>query len=351
MNDLQLEISLKRTGKSSWLAFLSVLIGALGVVLVLFIPTIMKIQPSILLQVQWPVIALTLLLIGTCVWLLLKVRWRYNRNKLLLIAGATLALGLILFEFTVYYAQDKIIYMQPKLTIEGKDYITNTFQNVEEISIKTDDQITLKGWLIRNSQEKQAPLMIYFGGNNENVPPNFLSNLTGLNIAFVNYRGYGLSGGTPSEITIKADGLTIYDTLAQYNYVDNQKIIISGRSLGSGVATYVSSKRAVMGVIFISPYDNMIRVVQDLFPIFPSMLARNHFNSIELAPSISSPVLSFIGEKDETVIPQRSDSLLNQWAGEKQFVYIPGANHNNILTYPIISEETKKFLIRISGIN
>ncbi|WP_239614584.1 alpha/beta hydrolase [Cohnella mopanensis] len=345
MHNLPLEnkpITSKRAG--GWPTVASVLFGVVGVIFALLWPTVRNLQHSTGFPIQWPFVSFILLLLGSATWLLVKARKRHSRRSLVMTIGVTLVVGLLLFESTIYLAHERVIFMQPKLSENGREYVKNVFQNVEEISIETNDQIALKGWIIRNAIEDKAPLMIYFAGNNDNVPPIFLTQLTGLNIAFVNYRGYGLSEGTPSEFKIKEDSLTFYDTLVQNEHVDNGQIIIAGRSLGSGVATYLASNRAAKAVILISPYDSMSRVVHDMLPMYPQVLSNTHFDSYRLAPAISAPVLSFIAEQDTTVIPERSESLLKQWAGDKHTVYVPGANHNSIMSYPIIVEETIKFL-------
>jgi cephalosporin-C deacetylase-like acetyl esterase len=323
---------------------LFVIFGTTGISLLFFINAIVKLQPSLLVQVKWPVIILSIILNGTYIYLLFKLRRSYGKKLLLISIIATFALGLTLFETTIFYAQGKILFEQPKLTELGKDYITNTFRHIEDITIETKDQIKLKGWMIHNSKEKKSPLIIYFGGNNENVPPSFFNNLNGWDIVFVNYRGYGVSEGIPTETNLKADALIIYDSVSQRKDIDNQQIVIIGRSLGSGVATYIAKEREVSGVVFISPYDSMVHVVEDLFPLFPSRFVINHFNSIDLAASINSPVLSFIGENDNTIRPQRSYSLLSKWSGEKKTRIVQGANHNSILNNDILREDIISFL-------
>lgn len=344
MGNLPIDLILKRSYKGAWIAILSVFFGTIGVALLLSLDAIVKLQPSLQFQLKWPVIFLSIIFNGACIGLLFMLRNSFGKRLLLLSFVATLALGLILFETTVFYAQDKILFEQPKLTEQGKDYISKTFRHLEDITIETKEKIKLKGWMIQNSKEEKSPLIIYFGGNNENVPPSFFNNLSGWNIAFINYRGYGLSGGTPTETNLKIDALIIYDTLSQRSDVDNRDIVVVGRSLGTGLATYIANERTVSGVVLISPYDSMVHVVKDLFPLFPTKFVNNHFNSIDLAGLITSPVLGIIGENDHTIRPQRSNLLLNKWTGEKQTRIVQGAHHNNILNNSILNEEINEFL-------
>lgn len=343
-----IELNRNKSYKGVLLAVSSLFLGALGIVLLLFLNAINAIQPSILIQIKWPVILLTTIVSGICVCLLIYSGKTFGRRVLLVLVAVILLLGFIFFEITVFFAQDKILFMQPKGAEQHNVYVNDTFQNVENISIETEDQNILIGWMIHNSSEQgKSPLILYLGGNNESVPPNFLQKLSGWNIAFINYRGYGFSEGVPNETNLKADGLILFDYLSQRKDVDLENIVIIGRSLGSGVATYIADNRIVSGVVFISPYDSMVNVTTDLFPLFPSQLVNNDFNSFGLADSITTPVLSIIGDKDFTIRPQRSNKLLSKWAGEKQIVIIQGANHNSIMSYDILAEAVSGFLSSI----
>jgi pimeloyl-ACP methyl ester carboxylesterase len=218
---------------------------------------------------------------------------------------------------------------------------------MEDISLKTPDSIILKGYFIHNSTESNAPLIIFFGGNDEPSPPFFLKNYKGWNVAFINYRGYGLSEGSPSELNLRHDALSIYDALSKREDVDTDHIVMAGRSLGTGVAIYVAKERSVKGVILISPYDRIKGVQEDLFPFIPPILIRNDYNPIELVSSIKVPLLCFIGDQDHLISPKRSESLVKEWAGESEIRKIEGANHDNIYFSHYIDDYMVSFLRKI----
>jgi alpha/beta superfamily hydrolase len=274
--------------------------------------------------------------------------YKIYRRRIVLWSGlAILILGWILFCGVIYATQDKIGLPQPKLTEGLQFYIKSAFSNIEDISIETPDNIKLKGYLIHNSTANKSPLMIYFGGNNEQVPPFFLKSYKGWNVAFINYRGYGLSEGTPTEKNLRYDALTIYDTLFKREDVDKGNIVMAGRSLGTGVAIYVAKERSVQGVILISPYDYIKGVQEDQFPFIPPALIKNSYNPIELVKSIKVPVLCFIGNQDRLIFPKRSLSLIKEWAGESKIRTIEEANHENIYFSHYIYDDTVLFLHKI----
>ena len=139
------------------------------------------------------------------------------------------------------------------------------------------DGLQLKIWKIANGKDRAV---IYFGGNAENVARNindFQDVLPGYDIFLANYRGYGGSEGEPTEDGLYADALALYDHVKN-DYAD---ISIIGRSLGSGVATYVAANRPVEQLALITPYDSVESVAEKKFPIFPvSFLLKDKYESV-----------------------------------------------------------------------
>ena len=104
-----------------------------------------------------------------------------------------------------------------------------------------------------------------------------------------------------------------------------------GRSLGSGVAVHLASKRNVEGVVLISPYDSMTSLAKEFYPWLPATLLLKHpFDSLTLAPSIQVPLLSIIGSHDNIITPQHSKVLVQAWGGKTQLVEIEAVGHNEL---------------------
>ena len=201
-----------------------------------------------------------------------------------------------------YFMQDNYIYYPQKITKDYADMILKSNKNVEEVIIETSDKSKLHGWFVKLTTLK-APLVIYFGGNGEEV--SYLANdpkFKDYSILTMNYRGFGLSEGKPSEKSFLSDSLEIYDYAIKRTDIDTNNVIIMGRSLGTGVAIYVSSKRNCKAVILTSPYDSINSVAQEQMPFLPiELISRNKFNSILLAPQIKYPLLSLVATEDSTI--------------------------------------------------
>jgi pimeloyl-ACP methyl ester carboxylesterase len=173
--------------------------------------------------------------------------------------------------------------------------------------------------------------IIYFGGNAENVYGNvtmFERAFADTSVYLVNYRGYGGSTGSPSERGLYVDAVSIFDRLE----TEHTQIAVIGRSLGSGVATYLASVRNVDRMVLITPFDSIERVASQLFPIFPiSLLLKDPYRSIERVGAIDAPTLVIVAERDEVIPRRHSDALIAAFGDRKpQVVTIRGAMHNTI---------------------
>jgi dienelactone hydrolase len=166
-------------------------------------------------------------------------------------------------------------------------------------------------------------------------------------VLFVNYRGYGRSGGKPGERDIVADGLEIYDWAARRPDVDPARIAVHGRSLGSGVAVQVAAARPARCVILTTPFDSALDVARAIYPWLPvSLLLRHPFDSAAHAPKLRVPALFLMGSAD-TLIPNRhSERLASVWGGPVERVLLEGFGHNDLDMNPRYAQAVHAFLDR-----
>lgn len=255
------------------------------------------------------------------------------KSLLRIVVGILIAIPLLLYPF-LYFTQDKLVFIQQPRNSERFDWVKQEYPQVEELKIKTSDNITLHGWLVKNSSKKPSPLLIYFGGNAEEVSGLIKKSnlLSGWSLLLVNYRGYGLSEGSPSQKALFQDAVWLYDTLTQRADIDPKKVVAFGRSLGTGVAVHLAAQRHLKGVILVSPYDSIRSVAQRVYFYVPvSLLLKHPFDSLALAPSIKVPMLALIAEHDKIIPHSHSDALIDAWGGVTEYHQIPNSNHDNIV--------------------
>ena len=257
-----------------------------------------------------------------------------------------IAIYIVLY-IILYIFQGKFLFFPQKLPMELIAIIHRDFKNAEEINLTTDDNVRLHGWFLKNSKVKPAPLIIFFGGNSDDVT-NYVINIDNLknwNTALINYRSYGLSEGQPNEKNLFKDSLAIYDYFASRPDINKEKIIVMGHSLGTGVAIYVAQNRPVKKIVLISPYANIKNVAQNIFILFPvKFMLRNKFDSLSRAPLIKTPLLAIAATKDLLIPISHTINLIKHWAGPSELKLIWGDGHHSVVFNDLCWQYVNEFI-------
>jgi fermentation-respiration switch protein FrsA (DUF1100 family) len=220
------------------------------------------------------------------------------------------------------------------------------------VAIDTRDGTRLAGVLARPEAGK-PPLVIYFGGNAEEVTAyaSHAPETYGPRAAlFVNYRGYGASGGRPGEAALISDAAEIYDWASRRGDLDVSRIALHGRSLGTGVAVQLAAARPARCVVLTSPFASALDVAREIYPWLPvAMLLRHPFDSAAHAPKLRASVLILSGSADTLIRPHHSDKLAKLWGGHVERVSFEGFGHNDIDLHPGYAKVIHAFLDRCPG--
>ena len=191
------------------------------------------------------------------------------------------------------------------------------------------DNVTLSTIVINEGQENA---IIYFGGNAESVFNNvekFKRTFSTFTLYLVDYRGYGLSSGRPTEENLFKDALFLYDNIkGKY-----QQINVMGRSLGSGIASYLTSKREVNKLALITPFDSLEYVAQQMYPFYPlGLLLKDKYRSVKYLESKTSSNILILMAENDTIIPIAHGYALAKSLPKKevQVEVIANFGHNSI---------------------
>lgn len=232
------------------------------------------------------------------------------------------AVGYLAICLLVYVQQRSLIYLpQPRALGETRD--VQWLQN--------------NGVRLRLSvlERPGAPALIYFGGNAEDVSlslDELAQALPDHALYLLHYRGYGGSEGSPSEAALFADALALHAHVAQRH----PRVSALGRSLGSGVATYLTSQRQIHRLVLVTPYDSIAAMAKTQFPWLPvDWLLQDRYDSIERAPSIKAPTTLLVAERDEIIPTSSSRRLFEAFQpGTAELHLLRGAGHNDIGLHP-----------------
>ena len=253
-----------------------------------------------------------------------------------------LALGLVAaLPAVIYLLQDRMIFHPQPLPEARRALIA---EQAESIFIQAPDGTRLHAWYRRGS-----PLVVYFGGNAEEVSwmlGRAARDVPGTGWLLVDYRGYGSSDGAPSEKALVADAIRFFDHAREK--LGARRIVVFGRSLGSGVAVQLAAARPVAGLILVAPYDSLTSVAQHHYPFLPvSWMLKHPFDSLKLAPGLAAPLLCLVAERDEVIPLVHSKRLFEAWKGPKRWVELQGAGHNSTDDAPGFWQATREFLVQL----
>ena len=234
------------------------------------------------------------------------------------------------FGVFLFFAQRGMLYFPTPRIDHG--YAEEVFEsNGEEIVV-----------VVINPGEPRGAL--YFGGNGDAVAlyGGELSTIDGVTFYLVNYRGYGGSSGSPSETGIFADAGLIFDAVSTRH--DDMAVI--GRSLGSGVATWLAAERDIGRMVLVTPFDSVLAVAAGRFPFYPaSLILKDHYDSVGRADEIDVPTLVLVAESDN-VIPRKHTDRMIDALGENvtEAIVLGGTGHNTIIGHPLYLPQLEAFL-------
>ena len=194
------------------------------------------------------------------------------------------------------------------------------------------------------TRKNQQQAIIYFGGNAENVAytaSDFVQDFPQHSVYLMKYRGYGGAPGKPTESGLYADALALYDHLKAIH----PEVVVIGRSLGSGVATYLASQRPVDKLVLVTPFDSLRSVAASLYPIFPvNWLLKDHHDSITRIAAIKAPTLIIGASEDRIIPPKHTEILAAAFPPNQLQIETIQAGHNDLDLNPEYFRTLKDFL-------
>ena len=268
--------------------------------------------------------------------------------KIFVIVITALGLAYCGYLAMLYMGQDSMVFPGRPVDPAREAEIRRYFPRLEDFTVTASDGATLRGYsLPRTINGQPAPAVLYFCGNAEEQTGFFLwspNELRPYAVAGVDYRGYGRSAGVPTEATLKADALAVYDALAA-KLGENPRIVVMGRSLGTAMAAYVAARRPVAGIILVTPFSSLAAVGQESHPFVPvRLLLKNPFDVVPDAARVTASALLLVAGADRYVPPHHADRLAASWPGPKEVRVIEGTGHGNIVDAPEYWKYVREFV-------
>ena len=203
---------------------------------------------------------------------------------------------------------------------------------VEERMLTMPDGVRVVAW---HAKAKPGnPTLLYFHGNGGSISGRgsrvraYTS--LGWGVYMLSYRGYGGSGGAPSETANVADARIAYGALLQEG-VPAESVIIYGESLGSGVAARLATERKAGGLVLESPYTSIVDVARRQFPWVPvGLFLVDRYETEKVLPQVRMPLLILHGRLDGLIPFEMGEKLLGIANPPKELVAFRDGGHNNL---------------------
>ena len=219
---------------------------------------------------------------------------RSVKKALILLIGLYIMIGT-----SLYLLQEKILF---RPTVLAQDYVYTFDSNFEELFLKPNKDAVINA--LHFKAENPKGVILYFHGNAGDLSRwgIITEYFVGMNydVLVMDYRTYGKSTGPLNEAALYQDAQFCYDYLKK-QYRDSQ-ITVYGRSLGTGIASYITSKNNPRQLILETPFYNLEDVAKHRFPIFPLKYAmRYRFASHEHIAQTRCPIAIVHGTEDHVV--------------------------------------------------
>lgn len=147
----------------------------------------------------------------------------------------------------------------------------------------------------------------------------------GFNILAYDYQGYGTSQGRPSVSNTYEDIEAAYRYLTERIGTAPSRILVHGRSVGSGPSTWLAERKPVGGLVLEGAFTSILRVV---FPV--RLVPFDLYDNLGRIRKINCPVLVIHGDRDD-IIPIRHGRTLYEQANNPKFcLWMENAGHNNL---------------------
>lgn len=188
----------------------------------------------------------------------------------------------------------------------------------------------------------EAPTILYFHGNGETVGDYDQVASTymafGMNLLVATYRGYGWSTGSPTVSSMLNDCHIILEKALPWLEEQgcNGPLCVMGRSLGAASAIELASRHQGLfkAMIIESGFGDTLPLLKNL-GIDSTRLGiseENGFRNCEKIAEVKLPTLILHGSVDRLILPRLAEKLQAcSGARSKQFLLIPGAEHNTMI--------------------
>lgn len=202
-------------------------------------------------------------------------------------------------------------------------------RTAEQVEIPTADSQRLRGWYAPPAPGK--PVIVYYKGNAGSFAREHERfeqfEADGFGFLAFDYRGFPASPGELNQQNV------LKDAIAAFAYADAKgfPVVIWGRSLGSGPATYVASQRRAAALLLETPFDSAVAVARDRYGFFPvEFLMQDQYPVDQWIAGVEEPVFVAHGTADTTIGVAHGERVYALAPNKAELWIEPGAGHSDM---------------------
>ena len=218
--------------------------------------------------------------------------------------------------------------------------LDNKFQESKKKNI-LEKKLEYIPCLFFSPEYKSDIILLYFHSNYEDIGNSasllkLICKFLNINVLSIEYPNYGIysSQNSANAETILSDADTIFKFINEVQNINESNIILMGRCIGSGPATYLAKTHNVMALILLSPLKSIKEAIKTMFPKLKigeviQSLVKERFNNMENISKVTSPILFIHGKKDNLIPPSHSFDLINKCKSPSKLVSPNNMTHNS----------------------
>lgn len=246
----------------------------------------------------------------------------------------------------LYFRQSRYVYYPSRSLTLTPAMVQLTY---EDVNVTTGDGVAVHGWYVPGGEAGRTVLFCH--GNAGNISDRIdvirMFHEMGYNLCLFDYRGYGKSGGVPSEAGTYKDAEAVWEWLVKTKGVAPGAIVAYGESLGGAVAAWLAEQKKVGALILESTFTSLPDMAAQVYPFLPARwLCRFRYNTLARMPNIHCPVFVVHGRDDE-MIPFECGRRLFAAANEPKVFFELQGTHNDgrVLSGRKYAEALKAFTV------
>ena len=241
-------------------------------------------------------------------------------------------LALLGYYLVLFFMQRNLLYPAPQGKFEGV-----LPAEAQSLILERAGSEPVRAWYLPPIEGAPNTVAIFCHGNAERAEEwlNQFRQLraAGLGVVVLEYPGYGVASGAPTESSLTTAALVAFDWVRSTPHLAHARIVVYGRSLGGGVATRLATRRDVAALILESTFTDLRSFASEFFA--PGFLVRDPFDNIGELKRYRGPLLVLHGERDEVAPFAGGESLARAVAGA-QFTAMSCGHNDCDRPWPVI---------------